>query len=271
MRTAEEKIGSEVRAVEFSDVSSGYEGKPVFSGLSLEIPTGGFVGIVGPTGCGKSTLLKTILGVLSPFGGTVRVLGRSAEKLAAGAVGYVPQLETVDWNFPVTVEEVVTMGLYNRMGLLPWPSRNEKAQVRRLMERLDILACADHHIRDISGGQQQRTFLARALVGNPRLLVLDEPTAGIDIKTQHDVLHLLGELNRDGVTIILTTHDLNAVAAHLPLVICFNQAIIAVGPPHEVFNADVLKRTYGADVVVIEHGDHLLMSHGTPLSINRKR
>jgi zinc/manganese transport system ATP-binding protein/zinc transport system ATP-binding protein len=254
-------------AVEFSGVSSGYDGKPIFERLNLQITQGQFVGIVGPTGCGKTTLLKTILGTIDPFSGTVKVMGNSITKLLPGTIGYVPQLETVDWNFPVTVEEVVIMGLYNRMGILPWPSKEEKATVRTLMRKLGIDDCAHHHIRNISGGQQQRTFLARALVGNPRLLVLDEPTAGIDIKTQHDVLHLMGELNREGMTIILTTHDLNSVAAHLPFVICFNKGIVAAGTPHKIFNSEVLKRTYGADVIVIEHGEHLLMSHGTPLSI----
>lgn len=256
-------------AVEFSGVTSGYEGKPVFQSLNLQIPQGEFVGIVGPTGCGKTTLLKTILGALEPLSGTVRIMGNSAHRVPPGTIGYVPQLETVDWNFPVTVEEVVIMGLYNRMGLLPWPTKEEKDHVHRLMKKLGIDDCAHHHIRDISGGQQQRTFLARALVGDPKLLVLDEPTAGIDIKTQHDVLHLLGELNRDGVTIILTTHDLNAVAAHLPFVICFNKGVVAAGSPHEIFTTETLRRTYGADVIVIEHGDHLLMSHGTPLSLRR--
>jgi zinc/manganese transport system ATP-binding protein/zinc transport system ATP-binding protein len=256
-------------AVEFESVSSGYEGKPVFERLNLQIRQGQFAGIVGPTGCGKTTLLKTILGAIDPFSGNVQIMGDLIGKIPAGTIGYVPQLETVDWNFPVTVEEVVIMGLYNRMGYLPWPSKEEKGRVYVLMKKLGIDDCAHHHIRDISGGQQQRTFLARALVGNPRLLVLDEPTAGIDIKTQHDVLHLLGELNREGMTIVLTTHDLNSVAAHLPFVICFNKGIVASGSPHEIFNSDVLKRTYGADVIVIEHGDHLLMSHGTPLSLNR--
>ncbi len=254
-------------AVDFVAVSSGYEGKPVFERLNLQIPQGQFVGIVGPTGCGKTTLLKTILGAIDPLSGIVRIMGDSIRRVPAGTIGYVPQLETVDWNFPVTVEEVVIMGLYNRMGILPWPSKQEKAHVYTLMKKLGIDDCAHHHIRDISGGQQQRTFLARALVGNPKLLVLDEPTAGIDIKTQHDVLHLMGELNREGMTTILTTHDLNSVAAHLPFVICFNKGIVAAGPPHKIFNAEVLKRTYGADVIVIEHGDHLFMSHGTPLSI----
>ncbi|MCI0526884.1 MAG: metal ABC transporter ATP-binding protein [Nitrospira sp.] len=256
-------------AVDFVGVSSGYEGKPIFERLNLQIRQGQFAGIVGPTGCGKTTLLKTILGAIDPFSGSVRVMGDSIGRIPAGTIGYVPQLETVDWSFPVTVEEVVIMGLYNRMGYLPWPSKEEKGHVQVLMKKLGIDDCAHHHIRDISGGQQQRTFLARALVGNPRLLVLDEPTAGIDIKTQHDVLHLLGELNREGMTIVLTTHDLNSVAAHLPFVICFNKGIVAAGPPHEIFNSDILKRTYGADVIVIEHGDHLLMSHGTPLSLNR--
>jgi zinc/manganese transport system ATP-binding protein len=159
------------------------------------------------------------------------------------------------------------MGRYREMNWAPWPSRKDRRVVSELLERLGMGAYVSRHIRELSGGQQQRVFLARALVSEPQLLLLDEPTAGVDIKTQHDILHILGELTQAGVTTLLTTHDLNAVAAHLPWVICFNQGIIAQGRPEEVFTPEILKRTYRSEVVVVKHGEFILMAHHTPLSL----
>lgn len=253
-------------AVGLSQVSAGYESHTVFSGLSLEIPAGRFAGIVGPTGCGKTTLLKTILGILPAFAGEVLLNGQSAEDVAPGTIGYVPQLGSIDWSFPVSVEEVIMMGLYTGRRIWPWPSREERERVHELAHRLGIRHCLHRHISEISGGQRQRTFLARALVNNPALLVLDEPTSGVDIKTQHEVLHLLGDLNSNGngITILLTTHDLNAVASHLPWVICFNNGLVAQGRPHDIFTSEILTRTYGGDIVIVRHEGHLLIANGTP-------
>ncbi len=249
--------------IELRDVSVGYRHRPVFTHLSLSIDEGRFAGIVGPTGSGKTTLLNTVLGTVRPHAGEVLIGGRPLGRSRPGEVGYVPQLETVDWSFPVTVEQVILMGLYVNRRRLPWPSREERRRVAQIAEELGISTCLSHHIRNISGGQQQRAFLARALINHPRLLVLDEPTSGVDIKTQHDVLHLLHQLNRQGITILLTTHDLNAVAAHLPWVICFNQGVIAEGPPREVFTPEVLSRTYGGELAVFDHQGHLLIAHAT--------
>jgi zinc/manganese transport system ATP-binding protein/zinc transport system ATP-binding protein len=168
----------------------------------------------------------------------------------AGA-GYVPQIETVDWSFPVTVEDVVMMGRARGMGPLPWPSREDRRAVEAILERLGLAGLGRRHIRDLSGGQQQRVFLARALIGEPRLLILDEPTASVDVKTRDDILHLLAALNRQGVTVILTTHELNAVAAHLPCVVCVNGGIVAQGSPLDVFTAPILSQTFGAPMRVI--------------------
>lgn len=253
--------------VEFEDVTCGYDHHPIFEEVSLQIASGQLAGIVGPTGSGKTTLLKAILGVVEPMVGSIRVMGKPAHERNLTRIGYVPQLETVDWNFPVTVEQVVMMGRYREMGRMPWPSRQDRQAVSDILERLGIGAFANRHIRDLSGGQQQRVFLARALVSRPQLLLLDEPTAGVDIKTQHDILHILGELNQTGVTILLTTHDLNAVAAHLPWVVCFNQGVIAQGRPEQVFTPEVLERTYRSEVVVVRHGEFILMAHRTPLSL----
>jgi zinc/manganese transport system ATP-binding protein/zinc transport system ATP-binding protein len=246
-------------------VSAGYEHNVVFTRLSLDIHAGQFAGIVGPTGCGKTTLLKIILGTMPAFSGEVRVAGQAAATIRPGLVGYVPQLGSVDWSFPVTVEEVILMGLYTSGRVWPWPSREERRRVRDLAHRLGIHDCLRHHIVHTSGGQRQRAFLARALISNPRLVVLDEPTSGVDIKTQHEVLHLLGDINSEGITILLTTHDLNAVASHLPWVICFNNGIVAQGRPQDIFTADILTRTYGGDIVIVRHEGHFLIANNTPL------
>ena len=248
--------------ITLKDVSAGYKNNPVFAHLSLDIPRGQFVGIVGPTGTGKTTLLKTILGTHKPHAGEVLVLGRPVAKLPPGSIGYVPQLETVDWSFPVTVEQVILMGLFTSKTYWPWPSKDEKERVHKLAERLGIAETLGHHIRNISGGQQQRAFLARALINNPKILVLDEPTSGVDMKTQHDVLHLLDELNHnEGISILITTHDLNAVAAHLPWVVCFNKTIIAQGCPDDIFTEKVLHDTYGGELAIIKHDGGMLIAH----------
>jgi zinc/manganese transport system ATP-binding protein/zinc transport system ATP-binding protein len=255
--------------VELASVSGGYQGHPVFVRTTLNLYPGQFAGIVGPTGSGKTTLLKVILGIEPALSGEIRIFGYPLQGKTPAGIGYVPQVDVVDWNFPVTVEEVVLMGRYREMAIWPWTSRKDKRHVRGIMDRLGIGNLAKRHIRALSGGQQQRVFLARALVGNPRLLILDEPTSGVDVKTQHDVLHLLHEMSRDGVTILLTTHDLNSMAAHLPWLFCFNQTVIAEGTPLEVLTPEILQMTYGAEMEVIRHGDFLLTTHASPLNLQK--
>ncbi|MBX9895385.1 MAG: metal ABC transporter ATP-binding protein [Nitrosomonas sp.] len=257
-----------IPAIQLIDVTTSYENNVVFTGLSLQIKTGQFVGIVGPTGCGKTTLLKTILGTQAAFSGQVLLNGQPIRRVHKLKIGYIPQLESVDWSFPVTVEEVIMMGLYSGKRLLPWQSKQERELVKDLAAKLGIYNCLRQHIAHTSGGQRQRAFLARALISNPQLLVLDEPTAGVDIKTQHEILHLLGDINKQGMTIILTTHDLNAVASHLPWVICFNNGIIAEGRPRDIFTNDILTKTYGSDIIIIQHGDYHLIASSTPLKFN---
>ena len=238
--------------VQLGSVTCGYNGQPVLTDISLNIMPGDFVGLLGPSGSGKTTLLRTILGAVPIMAGEVRVDGTPTTQRRPRS-GYVPQLETIDWNFPVTVEEVVMMGRTMSNMLFPWYKRPERELAHQMMERLGISDLARRHIRELSGGQQQRVFLARALVSNPSLLLLDEPTSGVDIKTRDDVTHLLHDLNHEGITIIMTTHEINAVAVHLPWVVCINGRKVAEGPPTDVITPETLKETYGAEMPVIHY------------------
>jgi zinc/manganese transport system ATP-binding protein/zinc transport system ATP-binding protein len=217
----------------------------------MRIVHGDFVGLVGPSGAGKTTLLRAILGGVDIYQGDVLVNGRSVQTHRPRA-GYVPQLEAIDWNFPITVEQVVMLGRAGD-GWGPWQARHARNEAYAVMGKLGISAFAKRQIRALSGGQQQRAFLARALFSSPTMLLLDEPTAGVDIKTRDDILHLLDELNHEGVTIVMTTHEINAVAAHLPWVVCINGTVIAEGPPAEVYTPEILERTYNAPMTVIQH------------------
>lgn len=225
-------------------VDAGYRHSLVLRDVDFSVDARSFTGIVGPSGAGKTTLLRLLLGSLKPVHGNL-------ERAPGVAVSYVPQLETVNWNFPVTVAECVLMSRSGRR--LPWPSKTERAEVAAVLERLGIGDLAERHIRELSGGQQQRMFLARALIRQPQLMLLDEPTSGVDISTRHDVLHLLADLHADGMGIVLTTHDLNGMAAHLPDLVCVNGRIVAHGSPDEVITPDVLEQTFGARMEVLQH------------------
>jgi zinc/manganese transport system ATP-binding protein len=250
--------------VTFSGVSCGYDGPPVLRGVDLTIRRGAFVGIVGPSGAGKTTLLRSIVGAVPRVEGRIEVDGRPVRHGGVGGVGWVPQLETVDWTFPATVREVVLMGAWAERPWRPRASAGERGRVEAILDRLGIGGLAGRHIRELSGGQQQRVFLARALISDPALLLLDEPTSGVDLKTRDDILHLLADLNADGITIVLTTHELNTVAAHLPWVVCVNGRIVAEGDPDQIFTPGILGRTYGADLRVVRQDGLVLVADAAP-------
>jgi ABC-type Mn2+/Zn2+ transport system ATPase subunit len=256
-RTPAAGLPSPISLVALDRVSFGYAAAPVLQDVTHSIEPGAFTGVVGPSGSGKTSFLRLLLGSVRPQHGTVT-------RAPGTAVSYVPQLETVDWNFPVTVAECVLMS--RRSGrLLPRPTRAEREEVARVLSRLGIEELGNRHIRELSGGQQQRMFLARALLRRPALLLLDEPTSGVDVATRHEVLHLLDELNRDGLAIVLTTHDLNGMAAHLPHLIALQRRIIARGAPADVIVPDVLERVFGARMEVLQHlGMPVVVDVGAP-------
>jgi zinc/manganese transport system ATP-binding protein len=249
--------------LELRNLACGYQTQPVFTRVDLTLYPGQLSGLVGPSGSGKSTLIKAILGLVPPWAGEIRFRGK---RLKPGTpppqVGYVPQVETVDWNFPVTAEEVVMMGRYKQQTSWPWPSKRDRIAARDLLNRVGVEHVAHQPIGDLSGGQQQRVFLARALVGTPEIVLLDEPTSSSDLHVQHELLHLLADLNQQGLTILLSTHDLNSVATHLPWVVCFNHGLICQGQPIDILTPATLEQTFGAEMVVFHQDDRILIASG---------
>jgi ABC-type Mn2+/Zn2+ transport system ATPase subunit len=236
-------------AIYMKGVCAGYFGRDVLDEVSFDVKRGEFVGIIGPNGAGKSTLLKVIAGLLEPQCGIVLVLGK---RPAHGqGIGYVPQTEAVNWTFPVSVLDVVLMGVYGRLGLFHRPGQAERSAALKALEEVGMHEYAGEQIGELSGGQQQRVFVARSLVQNPELLLLDEPIAGVDATSQHAIFTLLEERQRKGMTIVATTHDLSCVATWFDKVLCLNHRVIAYGPPDQVLTDATLSATFGSHVLVI--------------------
>jgi ABC-type Mn2+/Zn2+ transport system ATPase subunit len=226
-----------MNAVEVRNLHVRYDRLEALTGLDFDLPDGTALGIVGPNGSGKSTLLKTVAGLVTPSAGTVLVQGMPPRSLPPGTIGYVPQIEDVDWKFPVSVRDVVTMGRYPRVGPFVRFSTEDHAAVARALSALDLDAIADRHISELSGGQQQRAFVARAIAQEPRLLLLDEPTTGVDAATEDALLELVRGLVASGMPVLMTTHDLDRASEWFDRLIVVDHKILADGVPDEVLES----------------------------------
>ncbi|OGB99305.1 MAG: hypothetical protein A3G35_03530 [candidate division NC10 bacterium RIFCSPLOWO2_12_FULL_66_18] len=248
-----EKKGGQY-CLEVRELAAGYDGTPAIEGITFAIPPGQMVGVIGPNGAGKSTLFKAILGLIPRQQG--EILLHDAPALDQRAMmGYLPQLEEINRAFPVSVEDVVMMGRYPRIGWCRRPRSHDDEAVRQALARVELLDHARTQIGRLSGGQQQRAFLARVLAQDPHLLLLDEPVSGVDTTTQHAIFALLEELRNSGKTVVVATHDLNCVVERFDQVLCLNRRVIAYGPPKEAFREDTLDQTYGHHLMIVQVGD----------------
>jgi manganese/zinc/iron transport system ATP- binding protein len=236
--------------LEIHDLTVAYHKKPVLWGVDLVVPAGKLVGIVGPNGAGKSTLIKSCMGLLPLSSGWVKFFGEPFER-AATRIGYVPQRESVDWDFPVNVMDVVLMGRYGRLGLLRRPSKADHDLARACLEKVQMLPFANRQIANLSGGQQQRVFLARALAQEADLYFMDEPFSGVDAATEAAIITVLRELRDKGKTIVVVHHDLPTARQYFDMLILLNMRLVAFGPTQDVFTPDLLQKTYGGRLTIL--------------------
>jgi len=238
-------------ALHVEDLTVAYGTTPVLWDVDLDIPPGVMAAIVGPNGAGKSTLIRAALGLVRPVAGHVRFLGRPVRDMRR-RIGYVPQRSAVDWDFPTTALDVVTMGLYGRLGWLRRPGRSERDAARAALARVGMEDYADRQISRLSGGQQQRVFIARALVQDADIYLLDEPMAGVDATTERAIVSILHGLRDAGRTVIVVHHDLSTVRRYFDWLVMLNLRIVAQGPVDAVYTAANLRATYGAQLAILE-------------------
>ncbi len=233
-------------------LSCDYGQEPVLHDLDLDVEPGEVVGIVGPSGCGKSTLLKAFAGIVPVRSGRLRVFGEPLTAATAHRyVSYVPQSSSVNPAVPMTAHEAVMLGLAGRSSRRPSFAKAERRRAYDLLDRLGLDGLAQRQIAELSGGQLQRVLIARALITDPAVVLMDEPTSGLDLRRLREVLLLARDLHRAGTTVVLTTHDLNWVAAQLPRVVFLDGTIVADGRPRDVITTPLIDHVYGAPAKVI--------------------
>jgi manganese/zinc/iron transport system ATP- binding protein len=239
-----------VEPLEIHDLTVAYHRKPVLWGIDLVVPRGKLIGIVGPNGAGKTTLIKAVMGLVPISSGWVKIFGQPFKK-SLRRVGYMPQRESVDWDFPVSVMDVVLMGRYGQLGLLKRPTRADREVARECLDKVHMLPFANRQISNLSGGQQQRVFLARALTQQSDLYFMDEPFAGVDAATESAIITVLRELREQNKTVLVVHHDLPSAREYFDMLVLLNMRLIAFGPTKEVFRPELLQQTYGGRLTIL--------------------
>jgi len=234
-------------ALRINDLTVAYNSRPAIWDIDLDVPQGVLMAIVGPNGAGKSTLIKAVLNLIPRAAGTALFYGQPYEQ-ARSLVGYVPQRGSVDWDFPTSVIDVVTMGLYGKLGWFKRPGRKERELALHALEQVGMVDFAERQISQLSGGQQQRTFLARALVQDAQIYFMDEPFAAVDAVTERAIVAILRQLRERGKTVLVVHHDLQTVEEYFDWVALLNIELIASGPTTSTFTPELLQKTYGGRV-----------------------
>lgn len=258
-------------AIEVKNLTVSYTHKPALWDIDLRIPEGVLCGIIGPNGSGKSTLLKTIMGLIKPDTGFVRVFGKPIDKVR-GRVSYVPQRESVDWNFPVSVMDVALMGVYSRKSLFTRITDADKEIALQALAKVNLLEYKDRHISQLSGGQQQRVFLARALAQQADLYIMDEPFAGVDAITEDAILKLLQEMKKDGKTVIIVHHDLQTAYDFFDYIVMLNARLVVAASKEKAFTKQYLQEAYGSKLAILSKISELILTDDlkrTTTEINR--
>jgi manganese/zinc/iron transport system ATP- binding protein len=238
-------------AIQVSDLTVAYQRKPVLWEISLDIPAGSLVGLVGPNGAGKSTLIKAMMGLVPKVSGEIFLDAKTMED-QRGRVAYVPQRESVDWDFPASVLDVVLMGMYRKIGWFLPIRKEHRHQAMLALEKVGIAELANRQISQLSGGQQQRTFLARALVQTADVFLMDEPFAAVDAATEQSIIQVLRSLQSEGKTIIVVHHDLHTVPEYFDFLILLNVRAVAWGPMQSTFTTENLRKTYGGRLTLLD-------------------
>ena len=244
---------AETPALAVCGLTVSYHDQPVLRDVTVDITPRELVAVIGPNGAGKSTLLKAVLKLIPTDSGTVRVFGEPVDR-ARWRIAYVPQTETVDWDFPVTAGEVVMMGRFPRLGLFRRPGARDRRLVGECLEMVGMTAFAGRHIRQLSGGQQQRIFIARALAQEADVLLLDEPFVGVDARTEATIFNLMDDLTDRGKTLIVVIHDLNALD-RFDSVVMLNRSLVAAGPVTTTATDDNFRRTYGGRLTLLDRAE----------------
>jgi len=252
-----------VSPLSLEDLTVAYHRKPVLWDIDYAAVPGSLTAILGPNGAGKSSLLKASLGLIPRASGRVLFFGRDYGDVRS-RVGYVPQRESVDWDFPVDALDVVCMGLYGQIGWLRRVTRSHRLRAMAALESIGMAEFAHRQIRQLSGGQQQRVFLARAMVQDAELYLMDEPFAGVDATTEKTIIELLRRLRSQGRTVLVVHHDLQTVTHYFDHVLLLNTRVVAAGPVAEVFHAENLRRTYGGRLTLLDEATHALARRGQP-------
>ncbi len=258
------KNDSNIPAIEVHNLTVSYNRRPVLWDIDFALPKGKIIGVIGPNGAGKSTLIKAIMGLVPSISGYAKVFGKSLEEMRE-SISYVPQRESVDWDFPANVMDVVLMGRYKKSNLLRRLSKKDREIAKAALEKVNMLEFSDRQISQLSGGQQQRVFIARSLAQQAGLYLMDEPFAGVDAASEEAILTLLTEMKAAGKTMLIVHHDLNTAKHFFDWIILLNTRLIGAGPKEEIFTYEKLGEAYGSKLTILSQLADLIEKKDFPV------